>query len=204
MQCIHLLLYVSLNLYLITRPVIFEDKNKKWEGARTSMLDFLSPGSIKDFDQMLQEETQRIVDQLIKLSQHHGSVDPLPLLQCASLNAILPIVFGHPNEKSLNDSPYKFIANLNAASLTQRYTSFWNKAIKFFPVMSYLIIMFRDQYKRRAAVNASYPLVRKLIQRARKNKGDNLVKRIDLLKEEYDIDEQHITLIMSKLKQRIF
>ncbi|CEP10775.1 hypothetical protein [Parasitella parasitica] len=176
------------------RNVALADDGTKWKDVRSAVLRMLSPSSVKGFSQVLQDEAQRTVDHLIKRTRHHGSVDPLLIIRCASINVMLSTAFGHPGVRSPYDPLYKCIMNVSGASW--EHEGFWGP----FSMLSYLDRFFRNGYQTKRFINTvSYPQVQKLIQKARESKTDNLVKKIDLMRGEYDIDENDITVMMSEL-----
>jgi hypothetical protein len=153
---------------------------------------------LKGFDAILQEEARVLVEQLINRTQRHGSVDPLPFIQYNLTNVILSVAFGNSCVKSPNDPLYKCIMGLSRTNL--HCIGIFNNTVGFFSIPSYLNIFSRERRKMRNYTNnVCYPMVQKLIQNARESSRDNLVKKIDLLKEEYSIDDKNITVIMGKL-----
>lgn len=154
------------------------------------MLHFLSPSSIRGFDLLLQEEAQKTVDQLIRKSQEHGNVDALSFIRLNAIHIILATSFGQLGTRSLYDPLYRYLMNRNGTNL--QGASIWRP----WSWISYLHGIFRGDYKPK---NALYAPLQRVIQRARKSDLDNMVKRIDLLKEEYEIDEHAVTTIMGKL-----
>ncbi|KAL7326998.1 hypothetical protein PS15p_209253 [Mucor circinelloides] len=168
----------------------FDGDDAKWKDVRSAMLHFLSPSSIRGFDLLLQEEAQKTVDQLIRKSQEHGSVDALSFIRLNAINVILATSFGQLGTRSLYDPLYRCLRNRNGTNL--QGASIW----KPWYWITYLRGMFGGDYKPK---NALYAPLQRVIQRARKSDLDNMVKRIDLLKEEYEIDEHAVTTIMGEL-----
>ncbi|KAI8644833.1 cytochrome P450, partial [Parasitella parasitica] len=176
------------------RHVALADDGSRWKDARSAVLHMLSPSSVKEFSQGLQDEAQRMVNQLIKRTQHHGSVDPLSIIQCTSINVILSMAFSHPGVRSPYDPLYKCIMDVSGARL--EHGSYWRS----FPILSYIDRFFRNGHQTKRFVNpVGYSQVQKLIQKARESKSDNLVKKIDLMSKNDDIDEHYITVMMSEL-----
>lgn len=190
----------KLTRFLLNRQVSLAENDIKREDIRTAILDILSPSSLKGFDPVLQEEARVSVEQLIRKTQNHGNVDPLSFIRCTLINVILSTAFGNSGVKSPNDPLYKCIMGMSRTNL--QYIGIFNNTVGFFSIMPYLNIFSRKRRKMRNYVNnVDYPLVQKLIQNARESSRDNLIKRIDLLKEEYDIDEKNIAITMGKLYQ---
>ncbi|KAL9544497.1 hypothetical protein MBANPS3_007598 [Mucor bainieri] len=172
--------------------IAFDNDDAKWRDVRSAMLHFLSPTSLTQPDilQGLQEEAQKTVDKLIDKTQQHGSVNPLSLIRGNSISIILATSFGQQGERSLQDPLYRCLVYKYGAYL--QYPSLW----KPWYWMAHLRRFFgRDT----SPMNTLYRPLQRVIQRARKSDQDNVVKRIDLLKEEYTIDEHDVTMISGKL-----
>lgn len=170
---------------------MFDHDDGKWKDVRSAMLYFLSPTSFKGPDPSRQDETQRTVDQLIKKTQQLGSVNPLSLLRFHSINTILATSFGQPGTRSLRDPLYRCLMNKSDTRL--HFSSIW----KPWSWMSHLRRFFSRET---GPKDALYAPLQRVIQMARKSSIDNVVKRIDLLKEEYLIDEHEVTVIAGKLR----
>ncbi|KAI8327318.1 cytochrome P450 [Blakeslea trispora] len=171
------------------RGVVFNDYNKNWKNARTAILNILSPKSVDGFDDLLQREANHLVDTLIQKSEQFGQVDPAEFIRCSSVNIILATAFGIPGVHSPEDPLYKEIVNIIETSL-------WFANVIADPSVFSLsfqrkMIDFKE--------NVMHPLLAKLIKQARESETDSLIKKLDLIKDEHDIDEQNIRVLMSEL-----
>jgi cytochrome P450 len=182
---------------LFYRGIVFADYGKKWKNARTALLGILSPKSVEGFDQTLQHEAERCVNQLIKETQRHGEVNPLEFARCSSISVILSIAFGIPGIKSPDDPFFKELVHIIEMQLY--YASVLGDISAYLPILSFLDVIFRKEAKmRKFANNEVFPLFRKLIQSARESNQDSLVKKLDLIKDELEIDERNVMVIMGK------
>ncbi|KAK4512490.1 uncharacterized protein ATC70_003191 [Mucor velutinosus] len=168
----------------------FGHDDAKWKDIRSVMLQFLSPSSFRRSYATLQEEAQKTVDLLIKKTRQHGSVDPLSFIRFNSINIILKTSLGQQGAKSLHDPLYRCLMNRDGVYL--QYTTIR----KPWSWMSHLHRLFSRET---SPMNALYAPLQRVIQRARKSDTDNVVKRLDLLKEEYVIDEHNIAAITGEL-----
>lgn len=180
------------------RGIVFTDYGKKWKNARTVILNILSPKSVAGFDRVLQREADNCVNHLLEQTELHGDVNPLSFMRCSSLNVILAAGFGISGVSSPEDPMYKEIIEI--VELGLHYTSVLGDFSSYFPILSFLDVIFRKERKMRAFLDdLSRPMFRKLIQAARDSDQDSLVKKLDLIKEEFEIDEKNIIVIMSKV-----
>lgn len=169
------------------RRIAFDYDDAKWKDIRSTMQHFLSSGSFKGTDlATLHQEAQKTVELLIKKTQQHGSVNPLSFIRSNAINIILATAFGQQGARSLHDPLYRYLMYKN--DLHPQYPSIW----KPWSWMSHLRRLFS---KETTSMDALYAPLRRVVQRARTSDQDNMVKRIDLLKEEYVIDERDVTVI---------
>ncbi|KAL0137876.1 cytochrome P450 [Mucor lusitanicus] len=120
------------------------------------------------------EASTKTVELLIKKTQQHGSVNPLSFIRSNAINITLATAFWTARCKILTRP---FIQILD-------YPSIWKP-------WSWI--------KETTSMDALYAPLRRVVQRARTSDQDNMVKRIDLLKEEYVIDERDVTVITGEL-----
>lgn len=119
-------------------------------------------------------------------------------MRCSSINVILAIAFGIEGVSSPEDELYKKVVEIIETGLY--FSGVIGDFSAYFPILSFLDVIFRKERKMRHFVNdVSHPTFRELIQAARDSDEDSLVKKIDLIKDQYDIDEQNIIVIMSRL-----
>lgn len=181
----------------MSRGIVFTDYNKKWKNARTAISNILSPKSVIGFDGVLQREANNCINHLLEQTDLHGGVNPLMFMRCSSLNIILATGFGLTGVTSPDDPKFKEI--IAVIELGLHYTGVVADFSSYFPILSFLDVIFKKEAKMKNFLhNMSDPLYYKLIQAARDSKQDSLIKKLDLIKEELEIDEQNIKVIMSK------
>ncbi|RCI06100.1 hypothetical protein CU098_013289 [Rhizopus stolonifer] len=180
------------------RGVVFVDYGKQWKNARTAILDVLSPKSVDGFHELLQGEAEHLVNTLIEQTERFGKVDPITFVRCSSVNIILAAAFGISGVKSADDPLYKQIIYIMETGL--EFANVVNDPGSFFPILSFLDIFFRrERVMRKYRDTTVFPLLVKLVQAARESKNNSLVKKLDLIKEEFGLDEQNILVLMSEL-----
>lgn len=126
-----------------------------------------------------------------------GSVNPLGYVRCSSLNIILATAYGMKGMKSPEDPLFKELELVIERGL--HYTSPVGDISAYLPVLSFLDVIFRKEKKMKDFFYSRMkPLFDRLVENARKSDQDSLVKKLDLIKDEYEIDDRNISVIMSK------
>lgn len=99
--------------------------------------------------------------------------------------------------KDVDDPTLKEIVKFVKANSS--YADFTNDISEMFPILKILEILFRrDRKTQRYIDNELFPFMRQIIKYARESGGDSLVKKINSVKEEYDIDETGVIVLMGK------
>lgn len=180
------------------RGIVFTDYGKRWKNARTAILNILSPKSVAEFDTVLQREADNCIKHLLEQTDLHGSVNPLMFMRCSSINVILAAGYGLKGVSSPDDPRFKEI--IEVVELGLHYTSVVGDFSSYFPILSFLDVIFKKEQRMRDFLrDLSDPLFNKLLKQARESEQDSLVKKLDLIKDEYDIDERNLRVIMSKV-----
>ncbi|KAG2230874.1 hypothetical protein INT48_003037 [Thamnidium elegans] len=180
------------------RGIVFADYNKNWKNARTAVLSILAPKSVAGFDKILQQEAENSINQLVEQTKLHGEVYPLSFIRLSSINIILATAFGLPGVSSPEDPFYKELVNMIETGI--KFTSVVGDFSAYFPVLSFLDVIFRKERKMTDFVeNVSHPMFRRMIKQALAGDQDSLVKKMHLIMEEYEIDERNLVVIMSEV-----
>lgn len=133
---------------------------------------------------------------LMEQTELHGSVNPLSFVRCSAFNVILATAFGMKGRPSPDDPLFKEIEHVVETGL--HFASVLGDLSSYFPILSFLDVIFRKERKMRAfRDDVAYPLFRRLIKAARESEEDSLVKKLDKIKDQYEIDERNILVIMS-------
>lgn len=177
---------------------MFADYSRNWKNARTAVLSILAPKSVAGFDTILQKEAENSINQLMEQTKLHGEVYPLSFIRLSSINIILATAFGLPGLSSPEDPFYKELVNMIETGL--KFTSIVGDFSAYFPVLSFLDVIFRKERKMTDFVeNVSHPMFRRMIKQALESDQDSLVKKMHLIMEEYEIDERNLVVIMSNV-----
>ncbi|KAG1288706.1 hypothetical protein G6F65_000632 [Rhizopus arrhizus] len=180
------------------RGIVFTDYGKSWKNTRTAALSILSPKSVDDLYHILDRETEFGVNLMLKdalaVQNKEGGIDPLAYTRLTAMNIILATVFGIQGSLSVQDPLYKRV--LHNLEQNSAFISIGSDISAYFPVLSFLDVIFRKEKKMRDFVeNDSKPLYRHLIQLARQSEQPSLVKELDSIKDSLNIDEQNMVAL---------
>ncbi|KAG1468380.1 hypothetical protein G6F56_003864 [Rhizopus delemar] len=179
-----------------SRGMAFIDNNKNWKSARTASLNMLSPKSVDDLHAVIEKETRVSVELLIHdyLKTPEEGIDPVNYTRLSAINFILSTVFGIPGLSSAEDPIYKAIAHTMEQHI--KLISVVGDMSAYFPVLSFLDVIFRKEKKMRDFVeNEHRPLYRELIKRSRESEQPSLIKKLDSMKDSLGIDEDNMVVI---------
>ncbi|KAI8139126.1 cytochrome P450 [Fennellomyces sp. T-0311] len=179
------------------RGIVIAKSGKKWKNSRTLALDILAPKIVDRFTEMIIKETDTAADTLIKLTQTQGSADPLKVLQLATMNVIMITCFGD-RLASTDDPMFRTLVGLAERTLT--YAGFLGDIGAFFPALKWVqVLTGRKKMLQQFVTEYRDIPFKKLIKDARENDKDCLVKTIDTMKDQLELDEKDITVILSDL-----
>lgn len=173
------------------------DYGKRWKNIRNVVLHILSPKSVDNLSSTIERESEKGVRHVMELAELNGTIDPLEFGRFISMNLVLAIAFNIPSAKDVDDPTFKEIVKF--VKTNSSYADFTNDISEMFPILKIPeILLRRDRKMQRHVDNELFPFMRQIIKDARESSGDSLVKKIDSVKEEYDIDETGVIVLMSK------
>ncbi|CAO3589869.1 unnamed protein product [Absidia cylindrospora] len=179
------------------KGIVFTKSDKRWKKTRTAALSVLAPQRVNEFTDVLVYEADSLVQQLLKRTEQDGQVDPLTILQASSLNVILTTCFAR-RVTSPEDALFKEIM------------AFVNQGMKmggaeadlsgFLPILTFVdVLVGKKKMFRDFVANVRDPIFVRLIEEASSGDKDCLIKSFLALKEEYELDDQDLIVIMSDL-----
>ncbi|CEG66623.1 hypothetical protein RMATCC62417_03168 [Rhizopus microsporus] len=178
--------------------IVMIDYGKRWKNIRNVVLHILSPKSVDNLSSTIERESEKGVRHVMELAELNGTIDPLEFGRFISMNLVLAIAFNIPSAKDVDDPTFKEIVKFVKTSSS--YADFTNDISEMFPILKIPEILLRkDRKMQRHVDNELFPFMRQIIKDARESSGDSLVKKIDSVKEEYDIDETGVILLMSEI-----
>ncbi|KAI8075986.1 cytochrome P450 [Halteromyces radiatus] len=179
------------------RGITCSDADKRWKQARAAALSILSPQRVNEFTGVLMYEADALVEQLVSRSQADGQVDPAPYVQNAAMNFILTTCFA-TRINSVEDQRFKNIREHAIAGLKLAGTE--GDLYQFFPYISALeVLLGKKRMYRDFIANSSDPLFTRLIKDALSSDKDSMVKTLMALKDEHDLDDEDVLVVMCDL-----
>ncbi|KAI9315375.1 cytochrome P450 [Dichotomocladium elegans] len=175
---------------LMTAPV-----GKRWKNARMMAHSILSPRAVQHFEASIREEMRVAAKVLGTTSRDAGSVDPIEIYQLASMNIILSTCFGADRLDSIDHPTFKTIIHFITNAV--KITGILGDIGVLFPFLKWIDVVL-NRRKRLEALVRDYrdaPL-KELICSARKSERPSLVKSMDELKEQLNMDELDIVIIL--------
>ncbi|KAI9248906.1 cytochrome P450 [Sporodiniella umbellata] len=158
----------------------------------------MSPSSVDSLSRLMEAEALKVIDIMKIYSNENQGIDVCKYCHLAAVNVVMSTLFGIAGSKNFEDLMYKQISTLNSDLAKLLKVS--NDYTILFPILKVL-----DPILRRGKGVASFaevkvfPFVRELIDLARKSTEDNLVKKIDNIKDEYGIDDRGVLSITTEM-----
>ncbi|KAI7871296.1 cytochrome P450 [Spinellus fusiger] len=178
------------------RGMTFPRNKNKMRESRLAVNSFLVPKAVDQMGDMIQVETNYLIDQLIKNGNTNEGVYPFDDIAFRSLNVILRVCLGtHMDSKE--DPTFKNI--LDIMQLIMIYGSVDENIEAYIPALSFIsYIQSKDKAKRNFIDNLRNPTYKKMINQALEKDVDCIVKR---MKESKDImyDEDNILVIFTEI-----
>ncbi|KAG1444752.1 hypothetical protein G6F56_010167 [Rhizopus delemar] len=179
------------------RGVIFVDYSKKWKEARNAILHILSPKSVESLSHVLERESQQVVDLMRKQARENPEIDPGLFARLAGINLMLAIAYGVPGAKNVEEPTFKKIEYF--ATMAMVFSSPSEDYSVILPSLKFLDFIFRKEKKMTDFRDKEFhPFVREIMKLARESKEDSLVKKMDEIKEEYQLDEMSVLCLLSE------
>lgn len=178
------------------RGIVFAQANKRWKNTRTAALSILAPNMVAKFSHYHKKENQELIERLIKKTEQEGSVHPMKPICMAAMNFILGTCFGRRNE-SENDPVFKQVVEMMEKGL--KVAGVENDISSFLPILSFLdVLSRRGKFFENHIKNLRDPVMKGLVKGALETDQDNLLKRLNDLKETYDLDDDDLLVTASK------
>ncbi|CAO3695805.1 unnamed protein product [Rhizopus stolonifer] len=174
--------------------ISYDDKWKKKRKAATSILD---PSSVDKFSDLLEAETDHLINRFTQISQSGESVDPFQELQLTSMNVIVSVCLGTRFE-STEDPNFKAIHKFQDQALI--YGGAMGDVGSFLPILGWIDFFTGFEKKLYKFVHENRDLFYgKLITDALERKEHSLAKDLYQMKDEGLIDKDDILVFLSDL-----
>ncbi|KAI9020073.1 cytochrome P450 [Phycomyces nitens] len=178
------------------RGILFNDTGKKWKNARGMALSILSPKFVDRFTAVIENMADDTLRVLKNKSDEDGAVWPMPILKLGTFSAITRSLFGKTAE-SLGEETFRTIAFLGEEVI--RLAGPENDIDSFFPQFSWLTKLSSEKKAMDNVVTNRDRIYRKLIKDAVEGDVDCLAKNAYALKDEYNLSDMDLIIIMSDL-----
>ncbi|SAL99656.1 hypothetical protein [Absidia glauca] len=173
--------------------VSFSNPTKRWKKARTALLEVLAPPRVNGFTDILDYESDCMVEQLLTRTAQQGQLDPMLTLNVAALNVVLMIVYGQRVE-SVDDPFFKLIMDFVRPSV--KHLGVEGPISQFLPVFGFLdTLMGTKRFFLNYLATVRDPLLQRLIEQGVQSDKDCLIKSFL----EYDIDRKDLIVMMSDM-----
>ncbi|ORZ14121.1 cytochrome P450 [Absidia repens] len=179
------------------KGIVFTKSDKRWKKTRTAALSVLAPQRVNEFTDVLIYEADSLVQQLLKRTEQDGQVNPLTILQASSLNVILTTCFARRVTSPEDPLFLEIMAFVNQG---MKMGGAEADLSGFLPILTFVdVLVGKKKMFRDFVANVRDPIFVKLIEEASSGDKDCLIKSFLALKEEYDLDDQDLIVIMSDL-----
>ncbi|KAI8334327.1 cytochrome P450 [Chlamydoabsidia padenii] len=179
------------------RGIVCTNPGKRWKQARTVAMKVLAPQRVNELSNVLVKEANHLVNLLVTETARNGQIDPVSYLLSGSLNVILTTCLGK-RVTGIDDPLFKEITHFVKTSM--KYGGAEGDLSQFLPIFNRFDFL---TGKKREFVNFinNYrdPLFARLIKEACEGDADCLIKTVVALKEEYELDDTDVIVLMADL-----
>ncbi|KAI9487029.1 MAG: cytochrome P450 [Benjaminiella poitrasii] len=177
------------------KGLAFSQPDGNFKKSRAAALSVLSPKHVEKYMEFIQQESDYLASQLMKVTEKEGSVNPFKLLELYSLNVMLKAGFG----KRFDDaSDPEFIHLADTVEMAMKLAGVENDLPNFLPILSIIDYFAGTQVKMKRFIKTKRdPTYRLLIKEAMLAGGDNIVKSLDA--DGYAMTEEEKIVFMSDM-----
>lgn len=166
-------------------------------------MEVLSHKSMESLSHVVNNEEELFVGLMKEHSKAHGGADPANFCRLAAMNVTLAVAFGIPGSKDVSDPLYQEASYI--LNKVVEFASFAHDYSVMLPSLKFLDVLFSKQKQMEDFRDKVFhPFLRRIIKSALESKEDNLAKKLDQVKDLYQLDELNIIAIMSKLWAILF
>ncbi|KAI8144958.1 cytochrome P450 [Fennellomyces sp. T-0311] len=178
------------------RGVVFTDAGKSWRNTRKAVLTVLAPKMVDEYRVVIEKEVDYLVGSFRKDSNKTTNINPVKYLQLASLNLILTTCYAK-RAKSIDDELFTSIVQYVEDSVA--FGNPVNDISAFIPIMKVLDLFTGKKKKAEGMrlLEVRDRIFKGLIKDARESNEKCLIKTLDEIKEEHELDDDDILVTMS-------
>ncbi|KAG1470957.1 hypothetical protein G6F56_002394 [Rhizopus delemar] len=180
-----------------SRGISFIHYDDKWKKKRKAAMSILDPSSVDKFSDLLEAETDHLMNRFTQISQSGESVDPFQELQLTSMNVIVSVCLAIRFE-STKDPTFKAIHEFQDKALM--YGGAASDVGSFLPSLGWIDFFTGIEKKLYKFVHENRDILyEELITDALKRKEHSLIKDLYQMKDEGLIDKDDILVFLSDL-----
>ncbi|KAI9315374.1 cytochrome P450 [Dichotomocladium elegans] len=184
-------IYASNGRGLVIAPV-----GKQWKNSRMMVHSILAPKAIRQYEEAIRIEMREAAHSLGVATQKNGSVDPIKMYQLASMNIILSTCFAADRLESTDNPRFRDIVYFVDKFID--ISGMLGEIGAVFPFLKWIDVITNRKRKLEALIsNYRDPIIKEYIQSARASEKPNLVKSMDELKDQLDLDELDMIILLS-------
>ncbi|KAL0082071.1 cytochrome P450, partial [Phycomyces blakesleeanus] len=175
--------------------IIFSHPGKKLNSALANAMRILSHQNVDQCIEEFEFTAETTLAQMMEATEREGSVDPSIYLKLGAYNTLIKAIFGR-NISSINDPVFKDLLQVTQNVLQ---CSSPHRDIKsLFPRLAWLECLIGNNKKKEKIVSSRDELYGRLLKEALDGDADCLAKEIYLLKEEQELEEKDLIVMLSK------
>ncbi|KAG1458201.1 hypothetical protein G6F56_006452 [Rhizopus delemar] len=153
---------------------------------------------MESLSHVVNNEEELFVGLMKEHSKAHGGADPANFCRLAAMNVTLAVAFGIPGSKDVSDPLYQEASYI--LNKVVEFASFAHDYSVMLPSLKFLDVLFSKQKQMEDFRDKVFhPFLRRIIKSALESKEDNLAKKLDQVKDLYQLDELNIIAIMSEV-----
>ncbi|KAI9026497.1 cytochrome P450 [Phycomyces nitens] len=176
------------------KGIIFNNPGKKWKSTRSAALSILSPKHVHQFEGVI----EAMIDTTIKLvrqdTEKEGAIFPEAYMKMATYGTVLKAVFGK-DVTSIDDPTTRSLIYITEKSIL--YAGAAGDIGAFFPSLAWIDRISSRKKAMEDVVNERDTLLKDLIRTANDGDANCLTKVAYSIKEEHDLDEMDLTILLN-------
>ncbi|KAI8883842.1 cytochrome P450 [Backusella circina FSU 941] len=175
--------------------LVFSDDNKSWKEARTAVLAVLAPKNVEKYIPAIENESDSLVNRLLKATQEQGGVEAYQFLELNSTNIITSVLVG---VRYTSEQDPDFVEGTTLGKIGARLVGIDMDLPLFLPILKPFTYFFGIEKKMGNFIkNMQRPFMQKLVKKAVMTDGPNMIKEFQ--KEGYSFTDVQKVVIISDL-----
>ncbi|ORZ01290.1 cytochrome P450 [Syncephalastrum racemosum] len=179
------------------RGIVAAQADRRWKSSRTIALSILAPKMVEQYGSLLRDEADKLVDNLLDATATQNRVDPFKLLQLASLNVIMVTCFAR-RISSLEDEMFHTLIGLTDGFI--KFAGITGDTGSFFPILrAWDLLSSKERMLKKFIREYRDEPFANLVRDALVSDQECLTKDIYDMKDNYNLDEKDVMILLSDL-----